>query len=319
MNLSESHETIGIDTIKLGFPIDTFPGQLDGWNYLYVPSKDGRSWERIYKTILMPSMYKLAVIFYAQNVTATVKEPSLSIEFSVPRVLYGNNLWPILDLDETLDLISSELPSVPHIPSINLSKGSIHRIDIFINHQVDSRVPYYIDAISHLNYPQHDTIHYLNKEVLFKADCGSSKFYDKQYECQLPQAYGILRHEVTLRDRGRIEELTGVHQPTIQSFTQDCNKKILTYDLQKLYLIQNVIANREFANEILIKRYGQKEGEHLMNLLLDRQILSKKQVMEKYGYSDRSTINKAEKNITNAGISMALTNRNLPLPPLGID
>jgi hypothetical protein len=319
MNLSESHETFGIDTIKLGFPIDTFPGRLDGWNYSYFPSKDGRSWEKSFKTIQMPSRYKLSVIFYAQNVTATVKEPSLSIEFSFPKVLNGNNIFPILDFDETLELISRELLLVPPVPLINLSKGLIQRIDIFKNHQVDSLVPYYVDAISHLNYPQRDTIYYQNTEVLFKADCGSSKYYDKQHECKLHQAYGILRQEVTFRDRGRLEKMTGLHLPTIQLFTQECNKLILNNDLNKLYLDQNVIANREFAHEIFVKRYGGKEGEYLMNLLIDRQTLSKKQVMEKYGYKDRSTINKAEKQITKAGISMALTNRKLPLPPLGID
>lgn len=52
-----------------------------------------------------------------------------------------------------------------------------------------------------------------------------------------------------------------------------------------------------------------------MKFLEVRQILSKEQMMEAYGL-DRSTINKTEKNIHDAGISMALTNWKEPLLPI---
>ena len=315
MNLSESHETIGIDTITLGYPIDTFPGRLDGWHYLQGQSKDGRTWERCYKTILMPSRCKLQITFYAQNVTASSNDPSISLEFSVPRVLYGNNLHPIFEVDESLNIVSRELRLIPQVPSLNMEEGLVYRIDVCKNHQVGDRLPYYIDAISRLNYPHRNTVYYLNQGVQFKADCASSKYYDKRNESKLPLAYGILRQEVTERNRKRLEELTRIQKTTIHTFTYDCIRGILTNDLNKLHLDDSIIANREFAIESLNNVYGTREGERLMKILVDRQILSKEQMMDAYGL-DRSTINKAEKNINNAGISMALTNWKEPLLPI---
>lgn len=262
MNPMESPETIGIDTITLGFPIDTFPGRLDGWHYLQGQSKDGRTWERCYQTIIMPSRCKMQITFYAQNVTASSKVPSISLEFSVPGVLYGNNLHPIVEVDESLNIVSRELRLIPQVPALIMEEGLVYRIDVCRNHQVGDLLPYYIDAFSHLKFPHRNTIHYLNQGVQFKADCTSSKYYDKKNESKFPQAYGILRQEVTERNRKKLEEITMTQQITINTFTRDCLQEILSNDLRKLHLDDSIIANRDFAIQYLDAVYGSREGDH---------------------------------------------------------
>ena len=110
----------------------------------------------------------------------------------------------------------------------------LSRIDLCYNYQVGDYVPDYISAIQ-MNYPRRnwfsdsnhsrrgcgDTrdngISYWSKQVV-------SSFYDKQRECGELDAYGLLRHEVSIRDqyrlRGDLRQSDSNHSGN--GYTTDC-------------------------------------------------------------------------------------------------
>jgi hypothetical protein len=307
------------DTTVFGFQIEPSRSQLQSWDWHGKNKiRDGRTWET-HKTYLHLSRGStMEVCYYPQNVSATKKTPLLKLKFSLAKSYFGTNSLMLMNAHDAIEQVNQELRIHSQIPPLDLNHGIIYGIDICCNHQVGENVSDYIHAYSKLYYPHRSTIYYPPKEVLFKTKTISTKFYDKELECGLPGSYGILRQETTLRDKGKIEELLGIPNPTINSITKEFSQKILMGDLHSLRIDEQIITCKELASEILISRYGSLVGYRLMGYLDRRQYLTKKQIIEMDHHSN-ARLSYIEKQITDAGVSMALLETNKALLPLKID
>jgi hypothetical protein len=310
-----------IDTVTFGFHIEPSISQLKRWDHHCMDEiRDERVWIRHNTNIRMPGGWTVQAEFYPQNVTSTANIPLLKIKFSLPKALYGNNAKMLSDVSGAIDIANKELHLHTQIPPIDLNEGGLYRLDTCYNHQVGEFVQDYIGNLFNLDYPRHKTGPYhqdRHQGVQFKTNSASTSFYDKHFECRLPQAYGILRQENTQHDRGRIEKILGIEQPTINSITKDRVKEILEHDLEVLKLNVQGITNRETAAEILVATYGSKRGYSLIGYLVRRQTMSEEQIMTQDNLNQRQ-IYRLKKDIADTGISMALGEK-IPLPPLRIE
>ena len=307
-----------LDTVAFGFPLAPTNSQLEEWHHRIDLHPDGRVWETYRIPIMVHGGVYAQAVYHPQDISASETKPLLKLEFSLPRIIFGNNVQIIKNVNEAIDIANKKFRGAPQIPMVDFFEGVIYRVDLCYNHMVGENVQDYILALFKLSFPQRKTLPYFGQGVQYYAKSISTKFYDKEKQCGFDRGYGVLRQEITFRDRGRIAELAGVQCPTISSMTGDFIKKNLVHDLQALKLQDQIIGDRDSASKILVDKYGPTEGDRLMGFLIRKQTMSKDQMMEKYGCS-RSSINKTEKKITDAGISMALIDNKIPLPPLGID
>jgi hypothetical protein len=108
----------------------------------------------------------------------------------------------------------------------------------------------------------------------------------------------------------------GIQYPTLEDISMAWVTKVLQEDLHKLHLQSSIITERSTAQTLLEQKYGWNHGDKLFGHLCARQSMSKKQMIIN-GQSER-TIRKYEKQIADAGLSLALTDDGMQLSPLEI-
>ena len=111
--------------------------------------------------------------------------------------------------------------------------------------------------------------------------------------------------------------ILGKKKPTLLDITPEFIKEQLEDDLRKLRLLDNVIANKDKALQILCETYGSDAGIYYFGLLISRIDKSKKRISQETQMHPRS-LDRRLKNIVDSGIAPTLTDREEPLPPLEI-
>lgn len=109
--------------------------------------------------------------------------PFLYIEFSLPRLLYGSNVFMICDIEWAVNQANLMLPEILGVPKINLWEGILTRLDVCYNFDVGELVKEYITAMGTLLYPNRKREIYPSQGITFQTDNSSIKIYDK-YENQ---------------------------------------------------------------------------------------------------------------------------------------
>lgn len=253
------------------------------------------------------------LVYYPQNRKGE-PDPLVLLEFSLPRIVNGTNIFMVEDLNEALDVTNRTVNSVLDMKEIDLHEGVVYRADLVYNHQVGEDLPFYLKAFANLSYPHHTTIGY-ETGVLYKADMGSTKFYGKEWECKDPRAHGFWRQERTLRNAQVIREATGKRYPTLLDFTPPLIEKLLTEDFERLNVKEQLICDEVAALQLLSDKYDAKKADRLLGFMVRIQGLTKDQVKGTYGKTLR-TVNRNLKEIADAGVSMALIENKRTLPKL---
>jgi hypothetical protein len=203
------------------------------------------------------------------------------------------------------------------LPSFDMGQGILARIDLCHNHFVGDQVQDYVLALYSLTYPQRKTGPYPGEGVQFKSQVANTIFYDKFQQCRAPAAQGILRQETQYKKPYYIARRMGISDPTIKDVTKDWVIEMLRKDLVVLRLNEHIICNRDQALEILVQEYGWNVGRRLHSHLLALQSMTREQMIARG--ANKQSINKDNRMIAKAGLSLALTDAKVPLPPLRIE
>lgn len=309
-----------IDTIGLTYPISIPKDSLNSWDY-------GKKYQENSFFIT----YNLQV--YAENGTSITYRyhpysklctPLLKLEFSLPRLIYGDNLYMIFNIPEATCEANQKLPSIPGVPDLDLRKGKLHRLDICHNFQVAEFVPYYIDSLQHLEYSRRRTEPYSTRGVQFRNKQTCLKFYDKERSYidknvpVNPEAKGVLRMEATLK-KDKIKKLTDKENPNIEDIYIESLTYYMDLELKKLGLYCRSIGTYDTTLPELCQTFGWKKGVNLYGFMVS---------MESYptidAFLDATGMEKRScyrylKNIKDGGYPLTITKNEKPLPPLTID
>jgi hypothetical protein len=241
----------------------------------------------------------------------------LSIEFSLPKLILGNNwemLWDIPGAITLVDDILARYPALPELPSIAHMPNS--RLDVCYNHHLGNDLPAYLEALSRMDYPRRD-IHRINAEtVAFHAKSVGSKFYDKHAETDGEAPYGMLRHEITFNRGAPVKRAFNRNRPVT---LLDCGLPslcaILQHDLDVLGASQRCFVNPDHAYELLVDKYGNNRGPRLFGIWTKYQHLDR-DALARLTKVKRNAITRDLADIKKAGVALGAVENSLPLPPL---
>ena len=303
-----------IDTVRLKFPIALSPAQLQFWDRQTRTKATGQV---SHKCILNLSTGGVSIrgTYYPYDYH---DDPLLALEFSLPKVIYGNNFTMLGSLDEAIVRVNLLLTGFEALPPLDISEGGLLRLDPCYNHHVGPLVPDFINAIGHLEFPHRRTKHHKDEGAEFRAKHTTTKFYDKMRECGDPKASGILRQEATYLNPKRIAQLVGMEHPTLGDVPPRLVAELLRSDLAKLHLDTTSIADRDTALARLCAEYGPRAGLYYWALLKAKNDTSRRQLRSRTTLHSRS-LDRTLKRITDAGLALTVTDTNEPLPPLEID
>ena len=243
--------------------------------------------------------------------------PLLTLECSLPKLIYGNNYQMLLSIDRSIEAANKKLASVPHAPILDLAEGVLIRLDMCYNHKVGETVDDYLKPLSNLDYPHRRTKYHRYEGVEFKAKHITTKFYNKQRETGKVEAFGILRQETTLMNGKAIQSILGVKKPTLLDVSCDFVIDYLNNDLKKLALFENSIGTRRTILKMLCDAYGSDAGFCYYGILVSKMDRSRKQLAQETKTHPRSLDRRLRK-IIDAKIPLTMTDREEPLPPLTI-
>lgn len=303
-----------IDTIKIKYHIRPFASQLQTWTVRSVKTNTGQRFSLTYN----PKSEKQVLPRYTYYPMGYDGTPILILEFSLPKLIFGNNFQEITNVENAMIKANTILENVPFAPEVNIADGVLIRLDCCHNHQVGDAVDDFINAIGNLEYPHRRTKYHRGEGVEFRAKHKTTKFYNKERESGFVEAHGILRHETTMLDPKDIQKLCKCPAPTLLDLSNQRIADVLKDDLSKLGLLNNSIADRNTALQALCSEYGDNAGIYYYGLLVSKLDKTKKQIVQKSKMHPRSLDRKLQK-IKQAGIPLSLTDQNEPLPPLTID
>ena len=302
-----------LDTIRVKYHITPTREQFESWTESKITSPTGERKKYFYNHELGDTMLK-----YTYIPIDYTGEPLLTLEFSLPKLIFKNNHRMITDLDEAITAANVLLATVPHAPALDLDEGVLIRLDMCYNHQVGDLVNDYIKALGYLEYPHRRTKHHRQEGVEFKAKKITLKFYNKKRESGRPEAAGILRQEITLINPKDIQKLLGTKQPTLMDITKEFVKAQLESELQKLGLLGNSIHTYDTALKTLCDQHGDMAGFFHYGLLRSKMNKSKKEIAADSQMHPRS-LDRKLRAIVDTGIPLTLTETEEPLPPLEIN
>jgi hypothetical protein len=310
-----------IDTIGAQFSVHINLDTTVPWDEkLYKKARGGGC----YKRILNITLDNGAPIQYTYYPYANKGLPLLNVEFSLPHMVLGNNVDMVFNLPQAITEANELLPDIPGVPTLNLWKGVIYRLDPCYNFQVGNLVPHYIRAIQFLDYPRREISPY-RTGFMFKTNQEAVKIYDKEKErlkekdaVGAEAARAILRLEVTLRKQA-VRKLAGKKKPTIRDISIDLLFDKLEKELDKLGLLNRSIANRKTALEQLCAKYGPRAGVYYFGLLVSKVEQPSKAVIVSATDLHPKSLDRQLKKIVQSDIPLTLTSTEEPLPPLIID
>ena len=306
-----------LDTVRVGFHINLNDVQDRHWRYRLDRDTRGREKEVYYTYLEGAHRVWIKVIYYPPNYIYPL--PMLQYELSLPKLLWGNNVYLIktkTQLEQAIGNANRLVCSKGPVENVDLGIGIITRIDVAHDYQVGDYVCLYIRALQNLGYPHRVTKPYRYQGVQYKSGRITTKFYDKEKKSHDPMAYGLLRQETTIRSSCYIGEQLGMEPPRLRDMELDMAYKILIADLERLGLYNNPIGGRDFVQDTLVKKYGFTKGTNLLGYWITRQTKTREQLIVE-GVHLR-TIQQREKEIRDAGIPLTATESETPLPPLVI-
>lgn len=304
-----------IDTIRVKYRISPTQQQLKAWIRKVTSTGSGKARRNVYIYNHAIGKTLLRFTYYPEDYSGF---PLLSLEMSLPKILFENNYQMIGSIDGAIKIANMMLADIPNVPKLDLAEGVLIRLDMCFNHQVGDAVEDYIKAMGNLDYPHRRTKHHRFEGVEYRAKHKTTKFYNKERESGSEEAYGILRQEITLISGKDIQKLTGEEKPTLLDVNKEMILKNLRDDLEKLGLLDKSILTRDLALKQLCEEHGEDAGFYYYGLLVTKQDKSKKHIKSMMEKHPRSLDRKLKK-IRDAGIPLTLTNREEPLPPLVID
>lgn len=122
-----------LDTIRVKYPIPPDQEQLQYWIHKTTTTATGGIRESyLYNPKVVDDEVSLRYTFYPFGYD---NNPLLTLELSLPKLLYGNNYTMPGSIDGTNKLANMLFANVPHAPILDLVEGILIRLDMYYNHQ----------------------------------------------------------------------------------------------------------------------------------------------------------------------------------------
>jgi hypothetical protein len=302
-------DTLGVNFFNISIP----PSELTSWDYHKIAKKYS-----YYRKIVYPINDSCIQLDYYP------KNQFLRMEFSLPNLVYGNNIQQLFDISGALDNANKAIDKIPELPKIDLWDGVLFRLDVYYNHNLEQLVPYFIKALKFLDMPRRETLPYPSG-VVFKNGQKATKFYDKELErlanndkSGALSAQGILRQEITFRKKALIAIL-GKKKPTLRDISIDLLLDILENDLQELGVFGSSIGTRTTIAEKLCDEYGPLAGVYYVGILVLKIEVPNEEIVCSLIQKHPRTLDRQLKKILDASVPLTFTDTDEPLPPLVID
>ncbi|HAS92498.1 MAG TPA: hypothetical protein DCS12_09820, partial [Clostridiales bacterium] len=321
-----------IDTIK--FKIRTskeFNEQLKSCaiEWRKFDHKEGSQLMRIYKTnVSLGSYDKNINIFLSEK-----DEKHVEIEFSLPKYVYGHNVYLLfqphieLYLMEFYKNLKLYFPAIPHLRYWDITRLDLCYAWKFLDQDTAQAV---VDIVKSYSYPRQQK-YIWDSSVMFKGSSYSSKFYLKHPEYykhdfknllfkDIDYAYkienvsqGVLRYEITLRKKALFQNFEKLHV-RIDDLTTKNLQSILTYYFNKLF---KTSAPKFMSTTDILKtlqnKFGLVQGK---SLYLHYIMMTSEDTESKNAYirsTKKSTIYNYNSMLKKANIGLK-KNKNIKLP-----
>ncbi len=305
-----------IDTLTLRFPVYLEDDQMVGWKSVRVIDKGYDHFHREqYVKLDNGSTFYLT---YYPN--CYVAGPSLFVRFSLPRILHGSNLLLAPTLEQAINYVLSRwLASQTFLNSIHGKPSYLSctfTITIRLGIWLPTTLLPFRKFLTSTASPLSIRVRASNTSVRMPP----AGFTTRVWSSKNPVAKGILRQEASLRVKKikkAIKDLTGEKKPPrLQDITEELMYSILEDDQAALRILDRPFANMDGARKLLIDHYGPSQGMRLFAFLQTRRDLSSNEyIVNELGCTPR-TVQKAFKQIADAGIVPGLTDAPTQLPPL---
>jgi len=307
-----------LDTVKVRFPVKLLPSELIEWRRKDTGTESGYTDHLWVKEFRAPGTG--AVVYGRYRPVDYHKRPCLSLEFSLPKVVYGSNLHMVLDIDSAIDEANQIFHDIPLLPWVDLRQGMLQRLDLCYNHEVGpSHVAPYFNALSRLEYPHRETVHHLHGGVYYRSRYITTKFYNKERECGYSNAIGVLRQETSITGGSFIAASLGSdYSPMLCDIRLEMAASVLRGDLERLRLDNVIVAGIWPGAEILIEHYGRKDGLMLIGFADLLRRYPRMEIPSLLG-AGRSTMYRILGKFKECGLAPVLLDEEITLPPLRID
>jgi len=313
---------MAIDTVKIQYHVPFQEISLEGWvrKSTSIGKKEGEKdvFDRWYvkhkcENGAMIKLEYIPVDLYGWD------RDMLFIEFSLPMLLYGCNHQLLGSWDTAFDCANRELSKIPGLPPLSdIRDATLFRLDLCANLQLEDAVPSNLQAVAKAYYPRRTVDAYLPTGVIFQTKNGiSTCFYDKFIECGHPDSSGVLRMEISMRNKRKIVKWLGRKNPTLRDLTLDRIIELLKKDLVILNLDKPIISEQLEIEVRLSAMYSQRRVRSLLGYLHISKTYTRDQMLAN-GYT-RQTIHNYEKLLRDANISSLSIQDHIELPPLSIE
>lgn len=239
------------------------------------------------------------------------------VELSLPKALFGNNWTMLEDLDTAVEAADCWLQShegMPELPSI--AEMTVSRLDLCWNFDVGELLPYYIDALAKLDYARRTKARFNSQTVEFRVKAAKTKFYDKRAEAGDECPPGLLRFEVTFHKARAVRHAVGAKKPVLfGELAPPALCGIILRELDVLGVLDRPFATMDEAAARLKGQYGPGRGGYRFMVLQMFQTRDRDQIALELGIS-RNVVNELLADVRKAGLPLALSGAETPLPPL---
>jgi len=301
-----------LDTVKLGFDQELSQKQLKGWRSHHGQQRNGYVTHKYTYSLTTPNSAMITCTYRSNSFTSL---PLLTLEFFIPKLLHGNNIYQIGNLRTALPLAQSALNDLPGIPNVEIAEGEILRLDIAYNHPVNGNVSVYLDYASKQNYSRRIAIYYPKATMYFGNKTAKSKFYNKHKQSGLEDARGLLRQEISHRNKKRIREIFGASKLGDLTFSPIIAE--LEKDLSILKLDNPIPDDGRYAWKALLQAFGLYGGVYHYGMLKLTKIYPIPEIAQEVGLHPRS-INRTLQRALDATKDIPIP-KNESLPALSID
>ncbi len=272
-------------------------------------------------TIYLPNGASIQYTYYPFQNSGLLK-----IEFSLPHILYGNNIQMVYDLEGAIDTANAMMPEIAGIPRLDLWIGLLYRLDVCYNFQVGELVPWYIKALGYLEYPYRTTRPYTSQGEEYRNSLVVLRAYDKARERKdnndlagAIAAWGILRAEAELK-KLYLRKLTGCKKPTLRSISLPWAYDVIENELEELNLLGCSIGTYDLTFRKLREEWGTWEALALIGLLKTKMQYPSIELLAQDAHLHPNSIGRhIQKKFVEKGVPPTLTEYDEPLPPLVVD
>ena len=162
-----------IDTIKIGIKIVQEEINFDGWIKMQSDWIDDQSEHLIGTTfkrnIPLPNGSMIKLQYIPLDYKLRISNLLLA-EFSLPKILTGENFNEIENWEASFNSATEIIASIPGLPKLpNISDWLLYRIDFCHNYSVGENVSSYIEALRNGYFPHRKRMPYNPNGVLFSS------------------------------------------------------------------------------------------------------------------------------------------------------